>query len=535
MAVVWLGFSFLYPSHNPQPEPATQVSGDAQAKADSAAGSAVKKTATEPAAPSAPSVTMEEKTMSSGPGVATPEDVVVDTDRYRAVFSTLGARLKYFELKKYKLRPEPDSPNFAFVDVGPPRLATLRTMGLDGLSLSEDQSYHLQSPKKMIRLEEGESAQVVFQARTAAGLEVEKVFSFSGDRYDFQLQVNLANQGEGPVKGVFSLSLIKEWTDSEKSDRFDYIGPVTLVGDDVKTEKMKELEKSSPIFQKPVWSAFEDKYFIGAVVPLKGSAEQVRIKKIPGSVENIFESPYLTLGTGETASQSFLLYFGPRDLDVLKAVDHRLAEAIDFGFFKIIAKPLLHVLKFFYSFVGNYGVAIILLTVIIKMLFWPLTQKSYTSMKSMQKLQPEMQRIRDKYKSDKERVNQEIMGLYKTHKVNPLGGCLPMLIQIPVFFALYKVLLGSIELRQAPFAFWLTDLSTKDPLYITPVIMGVTMFVQQRMTPSTMDSAQAKIFMAMPIVFTFMFLNFPSGLVIYWLVNNLLTIGQQYLINRKAA
>jgi len=127
------------------------------------------------------------------------------------------------------------------------------------------------------------------------------------------------------------------------------------------------------------------------------------------------------------------------------------------------------------------------------------------------------------------------MGLYKTHKVNPLGGCLPMLIQIPVFFALYKVLLGSIELRQAPFAFWLTDLSTKDPLYITPVIMGVTMFVQQRMTPSTMDSAQAKIFMAMPIVFTFMFLNFPSGLVIYWLVNNLLTIGQQYLINRKAA
>jgi YidC/Oxa1 family membrane protein insertase len=221
------------------------------------------------------------------------------------------------------------------------------------------------------------------------------------------------------------------------------------------------------------------------------------------------------------------------DLDILGAVDHQLAEVVDFGFFSPIAKPLLFVLKFFYGFLGNYGLAIILLTAIIKLLFWPLTQKSYTSMKSMQKLQPEMQKIRDKFKNDRERLNKEIMELYRKHRVNPLGGCLPMLVQIPVFFALYKVLMEAIEVRHAPFYFWIQDLSAKDPYYITPIIMGATMFIQQKMTPTTMDPTQAKLFMLMPVIFTFMFLNFPSGLVIYWLVNNLLTIGQQALINRK--
>jgi len=225
---------------------------------------------------------------------------------------------------------------------------------------------------------------------------------------------------------------------------------------------------------------------------------------------------------------------GPRDPGILETVNYRLSEIIDFGIFDFIARPLLFVLNFFYSFVGNYGIAIILLTVVIKIVFWPLTQKSYSSMKAMQTLQPEMQKIREKFKNDKERLNREIMELYKTKRVNPLGGCLPMLIQIPVFFALYKVLLGNIDLRHAPFALWITDLSAKDPYYITPIIMGGTMFLQQKMTPSTMDPTQAKIFMVMPIVFTFLFLNFPSGLVIYWLVNNILTILQQYLINKSA-
>jgi YidC/Oxa1 family membrane protein insertase len=210
-----------------------------------------------------------------------------------------------------------------------------------------------------------------------------------------------------------------------------------------------------------------------------------------------------------------------------------LSDAVDFGFFGFLARPLLHVLKFFYGFLHNYGLAIILLTVIIKLIFWPLTQKSYTSMKGMQKLQPQMQKLREKYKNDKQRLNVELMNLYKEHRVNPLGGCLPMLVQIPVFFALYKTLLISIELRHAPFFLWIADLSAKDPYYVTPLLMGASMFVQQKLTPSTMDPMQAKLFLAMPIVFTVLFLNFPAGLVLYWLVNNLLTIGQQYLIYRQ--
>jgi YidC/Oxa1 family membrane protein insertase len=261
----------------------------------------------------------------------------------------------------------------------------------------------------------------------------------------------------------------------------------------------------------------------------------VQIERNGDAIENIVESPDITLQSGEQRQLDYLVFIGPKDPELLKAAGHHLDQVVNFGFFNILAQPLFMVLTFFYGFFKNYGVSIILLTVLIKLLFWPLTHKSYASMKSMQKLQPEMQKLRDKFKNDKERLNKEMMALYKTHSVNPLGGCLPMIVQIPVFFALYQVLLNSIALRHAPFVLWLTDLSAKDPYYITPILMGASMFVQQKMTPTTADPMQAKIFMAMPLIFTFMFLNFPSGLVIYWLVNNLLTILQQYFIHRKAA
>jgi YidC/Oxa1 family membrane protein insertase len=200
------------------------------------------------------------------------------------------------------------------------------------------------------------------------------------------------------------------------------------------------------------------------------------------------------------------------------------------------------VLNFFYSYVGNYGVAIIFLTIIIKILFWPLSHKSYKSMESMKKLQPMMAKIREKHKDDRQKMNQEMMQLYKTYKVNPAGGCLPMLLQIPVFFALYQALMGAVELRHAPFIstlpftdiVWLADLSAKDPFYITPIVMGATMFLQQKMTPAPGDPMQAKIMMFLPIIFTFLFLSFPAGLVVYWLVNNVLSIFQQWTIARKS-
>ncbi|MBU4153552.1 MAG: membrane protein insertase YidC, partial [Proteobacteria bacterium] len=222
-----------------------------------------------------------------------------------------------------------------------------------------------------------------------------------------------------------------------------------------------------------------------------------------------------------------------------------LDKVINFGWFDVIAKPTLFLLNFLHHYLHNYGVAIILVTIIFKLLFWPISHKGMKSMKTMQKIQPKMAKLREKYKDDTERLNQEMMTLYKTYKVNPLGGCLPMILQIPVFFALYKVLLQTIELRHAPFMLWITDLSAPDRLYIgfdipglggIPVLtllMGASMFLQQKMTPTTGDPTQAKIMMFLPVIFTFMFLNFASGLVLYWFVNNLLSIVQQYFINRS--
>lgn len=229
----------------------------------------------------------------------------------------------------------------------------------------------------------------------------------------------------------------------------------------------------------------------------------------------------------------YYVYIGPKEYDNLKKLGVGLEHIVDFGFFSIIAMPLFWVLKQFYSISNNYGVAIIILTTVVRIPFIPLINKSQESMKKMQDIQPRMAEVKEKYKNDPQKMQKETMELYKKHKVNPLGGCLPMLLQIPVFFALYKVLLIAIELRDAPFMFWIHDLSVKDPYYVLPVIMGVTMVIQQKMTPSTMEPMQQKIMMLMPVVFTFMFLSFPSGLVVYWLINNVLSIAQQFYVNSK--
>jgi YidC/Oxa1 family membrane protein insertase len=206
---------------------------------------------------------------------------------------------------------------------------------------------------------------------------------------------------------------------------------------------------------------------------------------------------------------------------------------LDFGWFSIVAKPILWFLNLTNTVTKNYGIDIIIVSILIKIIFLPLTQISMKSMKEMQKVQPEMTRLRETYKNDKARLQQEIMLLYKRRKINPMSGCLPMLIQIPVFIALYNALQNAIEMRHAHFFWWIKDLSAKDPIYITPIIMGATMVLQQKMTPTSADPTQAKMFMLMPIMFTFLFLSFPSGLVLYWLVNNVLSIAHQYYMNKK--
>jgi YidC/Oxa1 family membrane protein insertase len=252
---------------------------------------------------------------------------------------------------------------------------------------------------------------------------------------------------------------------------------------------------------------------------------------------------------GKQVEYPFTYYMGPKSLKVLGQYDNTLKKAINFGFFDILAKPLLITMNFIHDIVPNYGVAIILLTILIKLIFWPLGTKSYKSMNEMKKVQPLMMKIREKYKDDKQRMNQEIMGLYKTYKVNPASGCLPLLVQMPIFFALYRMLYQAIELRHAPFVGWITDLSGPDRLFhfdfaiplmeapygipVLTLIMGASFLLQQKMTPTTGDPMQAKMMMLMPIFMTVLFINFPSGLVLYMLVNNIISMGQQYYTQKK--
>ena len=520
MTAVWFGFSLLFPAQSPPPpaqSPAAQVETPAMAPADMVA------TAPE---------------LSPAPALAAtlpvpPREIVIETEKYRAVVSTAGARLISMELKDYRAANTPGSGPVELVRAIDPRYATLRTAGNESLAFAGNALFTLDSDREHFTVAAGERKELTFRHVTPGGVEVAKRFSFQGDLYVIDLALGVRNRGTAPVSGSIDLALVEQW-DAEARDSYSFAGPATLAGDKLDQVDVDDLAKDAKSYGKEtIWSSLQSKYFMTAAVPLAGAVDRVRVALSGDLLESVITSPHLSLQPTEYRQLDFLLFFGPKDHELLAAANHQLDRAVYFGWFDLLAKPLLYVLVFFNGFLNNYGLAIILLTVIIKLIFWPLTHKSFASMKSMQKLQPEMQKLREKFKNDKERLNRELMGLYKTHRVNPLGGCLPMLVQIPVFFALYKVLLDSIALRQAPFMFWLTDLSAKDPYYITPLLMGASMFVQQKMTPTTADPMQAKIFMFMPVVFTFLFLNFPSGLVLYWLVNNLLTISQQYYINRR--
>jgi YidC/Oxa1 family membrane protein insertase len=473
-------------------------------------------------------------------------DVVVESDLYTAVFSTSGAALKKLVLKKFKTSTAPNAVQIALINESAPERYSLQTIG-NGLPIDRGAIYNASAEN--LQVGKGEKKSLEFVTTSKTGDYVKKTFTFSGGSYSIGLEQQVGNLSNTKQDGVLQLVVMNRFVKDPKESSYDVHGPTTYTDNSLQTQKMDDLEKGPKSFEKNVfWSGFEDKYFLTAAIAENGSIAAVQVRQNSGFVENIISSPKITLPPGGSVSVSYRLYFGPKDLDILKSQGSRLEEVIDFGWFSAIAKPLLYTLKFFYKYVQNYGVAIIIITVILKVLFYPLTNKSYKSMKEMQKLQPKMEALKEKFKNDRDAMNKAVMELYKTNKVNPMGGCLPMVIQIPVFFALYKALMFSIELRHAPFMLWINDLSAPDALFGVlpqglpllggfpigplPLLMGATMVIQQKMTPSNMDPVQAKMMMALPFIFTFMFLNFPSGLVLYWLVNNILTIAQQAYINK---
>jgi YidC/Oxa1 family membrane protein insertase len=474
------------------------------------------------------------------------KDVVVETELYTAVFSTSGASLKKLVLKKYKTTTDPNAKQITLLDESSPENFSLQTIG-SGLPINQTAVYSANFDT--LQIKKGEKKSLEFVTKFENGNYLKKSYTFAGDSYAIGLEQQVRNVGGTQQQVVLQLVEKNRYVIVSKESSYEVHGPTTFSDNSLRTQKMSDLAKGAKSFEKDVlWSGFEDKYFLSAAIAENGSIAAVQVRQNDGYVENVISSPRLSLAPGATAAVSYRLYFGPKDLDILKAQGGRLEEVIDFGWFSAIAKPLLYTLKFFYKYIRNYGVAIIIITIILKALFYPLTNKSYKSMKDMQKLQPKMEVLKEKYKNDRDAMNKAVMELYKTHKVNPMGGCLPMIVQIPVFFALYKALMFSIELRHAPFMLWIKDLSAPDSLFGVipkalpllggfpigplPLLMGATMVIQQRMTPSNMDPAQAKMMMALPFIFTFMFLNFPSGLVLYWLVNNILTIAQQAYINK---
>ena len=497
-----------------------------------------------PAAPSAPPVTsgaakasppaqsVEPVQTQTAPTVAAQKDVIVETGLYTAVFSSRGGGLKSMTLKKYREENTPGAKPVVLGIHADPAVFDFSTRAT-GFNLPDSVVYA--SDADAVKVSGSESRQLTFNYVSGQGFTVRKVYSFSGDSYGIKLETQVFNNSTAPLVGMVQQVMTYPAEHKVKNSRLDTSGFYLYTDNSLKSDKAKDVAAASKKYDKNVqWAGFADKYFLSAVLSDKNSIASVELKKnTDGFLESIVSSPQIVVNPGQSATVAYRLFVGPKDIDVLKAQGDSLVQSLDLGWFSAIAKPLLYTLKFFHRYVGNYGVAIIIITVILKALFFPLTHKSYKSMKGMQKIQPEMNKIREKYKNDRDAMNKAVMELYREHKVNPLGGCLPMVVQIPVFFALYKALMFSIELRHAPFFLWITDLSDKDPYYVTPVIMGISMFIQQKMTPSQMDPVQQKMMLALPVVFTFMFLKFPSGLVLYWLVNNILTISQQMYINKQ--
>ncbi|MDY6972373.1 MAG: membrane protein insertase YidC [Thermodesulfobacteriota bacterium] len=478
------------------------------------------------------------------------KEIEIDTPLFTAIFSNEGPTIESFKLKKYYQSIEPDSPLVELVRIEKDAGGFL-SIGFDDLSSSRNEKITYQADHETIRLvPESHPKDLVFRSTTSSGLSINQTFRFYPDRYRIDLGIDVINQSGTPIEGTFTVDL--KVLPPPKKGYYSYVGLVALLNDELEEMKIKKASQEEVVRGLVDWIAYEDDYFISAIIPGNPSNATFKGNLSPsGLLEGTYLPSSVSLDASRQVSSHYSLYLGPRDLKILKESGKKLERAVNFGWFDIIAKPLLHALRFFYQYVNNYGISIILLTVLVKILFWPLTHKSYKSMKEMQKLQPRMAKIREKYKNNREQLNKEMMALYKTYKVNPMGGCLPMIIQIPVFFALFRILGNSIELRHEPFMLWINDLSAPDRLFSFPfsipfmappygipvltLLMGASMFIQQKMTPTPGDPAQAKIMMFLPIIFTFMFINFPSGLVLYWLVNNILSIGQQYRIHKGPA
>lgn len=474
----------------------------------------------------------------------------VETPLYKAEFSNRGGVVKQLHLKNYKETNLPDSELKYLID------KTIPT-GTYGMSFKNNSIKDLDSvfftpdgAGPDIRVKD-EKQSLRFAWKSEEGVIIEKIFEFTPDSYQITMKLVIKNGSDKIFQDHAVIRLQNKIIDKSN---ISFVGPSLYLKKEMIDVKPGDIEKENHFKGDIHWLAIQDRYFIMSLIPKDASESEVSLYYDEKSryIETSMNRETGEIAPGTQKEMSFGIYAGPKIASALKDIGSDMDKIIDYGMFDIIAKPCLTLMNMIYNnVIKNYGIAIILLTILFKIILWPLGTKSYRSMNDMKKLQPLVNEIRQKHANNKQKLNEEMMNLYKTYKVNPLSGCLPLIVQMPIFFAFYRMLYSSIELRHAPFFGWITDLSAPDRLFhfsfvipyfepptgipVLTLLMGGSMFLQQKMSPPAGDPAQAKMMMFMPVFMTFIFLNFSSGLVLYWLVNNIVSIIQQYYIMKKYA
>lgn len=479
----------------------------------------------------------------------TARTIIVDTPLYQARISEQGAVFYSFLLKNFRESVAQDSPLKQILTgdetfgVGQIGFAGKSIAGLDKAIFAAE------LPSDQVKVVDS-SREIKFSWRSEDGILIEKIYKFTPDSYAIAMSVTVKNGSGRGVQDTLFVALNSNAPNDKRMYAFE--GPSALINDSLEEIKIKKLKDQDTFEGKIKWIALQSRYFVSSLIPDQIEEASLHLAlKSEKFVAARYRQPETAIQPGNQYTYTYQLFMGPKRMQELRQVGNDLDKLINFGWFDFIAKPCVWLMNVFYSVIPNYGVAIIILTLLVKILLWPLGQKSYKSMSEMKKIQPLMKEIREKYKNDKKKMNEEVMGLYRTYKINPLGGCLPMVVQLPVFFALYRMLYEAIELRHAHFFLWINDLAAPDRLFnfdfsipfmeppfgipVLTIVMGASMLLQQKMSPPMGDATQAKMMMFMPVVFTFIFINFSSGLVLYWLTNNILSIAQQYYTQRKYA
>jgi YidC/Oxa1 family membrane protein insertase len=503
---------------------------------ETAAGNSGATSADVPSATANPAAPLET------PAVASKDLIKVKTDVLDLAIDPVGGDVVQLRLPLYPRRQDrPDVP-FQLFDNGGERtfLAQSGLTGTNGPDARPAGRPVYSSEQKTYQLAEGQNELVIDLKFSENGINYIKRFTLKRGLYDLVVTYVVDNQSTQPWAGNLFAQLKRDASSDPSSTTAT--GTATYLGaalwtaaEPYKKVSMKDIDKGQ--IRENVqggWVAWLQHYFVTAWIPDHNATNAVQTRKdSQGNYIIGFTSPTLAVAPGAKGETGATLYAGPKSQAVLKELSPGLELTVDYGILWFIAQPIFWLLQHIHAIIGNWGWSIIVLTMLIKGLFFPLSAASYKSMARMRAVAPKLAALKEQFGDDRQKMSQAMMELYKKEKINPLGGCLPILVQMPVFLSLYWVLLESVEMRQAPWILWITDLSIKDPFFILPIIMGATMFIQQRLNPTPPDPMQAKVMKMMPIIFTFFFLWFPAGLVLYWVVNNTLSIAQQAYITRK--